>query len=391
LGGLLKINGCQNMKSYQIYLVGGAVRDALLGLPVHERDWIVVGATPQQLLAQGFKPVGKDFPVFLHPKSQEEYALARTERKVGKGYHGFECYAAQEVTLEQDLARRDLTINAIAQDENGELIDPYHGVSDLQQRLLRHVSAAFTEDPLRVLRAARFAARFAHLGFQIAPETMALMQNMSSTNELLALHPNRIWNEWQKALTTTSPWIFADVLQACGAWMILFPSLKRLAEPMYQQLAKVRLQRLIAQQASPQEYFAAWLADLEKSELDQFFKSYTIPHAYAELAHFVVKHKATAMQWETLTAPEWVTFLGQADVLRKNQRWQQFITVASTLMHERQGSASTQKMQENLLAAAQLFATVKLSTDAMSVSGKEIKVLLENKRMDIFLKEPWKI
>jgi len=161
------------------YLVGGAVRDALLGLPVKDRDWVVVGATPAEMLELGYQQVGKDFPVFLHPQSREEYALARTERKSGQGYIGFTCYAAPDVTLEQDLQRRDLTINAIAQDDAGEFIDPYDGRADLNARLLRHVSPAFNEDPLRVLRVARFAARYAHLGFRIAPETLALMRDMA--------------------------------------------------------------------------------------------------------------------------------------------------------------------------------------------------------------------
>jgi len=160
----------------KIYLVGGAVRDSLLGLPVTEQDWVVVGASPASLLEQGYQQVGKDFPVFLHPHSHEEYALARTERKSGQGYHGFSCYAAPDVTLEEDLQRRDLTINAIARSDDGTLVDPYHGQADLAARVLRHVSAAFSEDPLRVLRVARFAARFAPLGFSIAPETQALMR-----------------------------------------------------------------------------------------------------------------------------------------------------------------------------------------------------------------------
>ncbi|STR43771.1 tRNA nucleotidyltransferase [Klebsiella michiganensis] len=177
----------------KVYLVGGAVRDALLRLPVKDKDWVVVGATPQQLLDAGYQQVGRDFPVFLHPQSREEYALARTERKSGSGYTGFTCYAAADVTLEQDLLRRDLTINALAQDADGQIIDPYGGQADLRQRLLRHVSPAFSEDPLRVLRVARFAARYAHLGFRIADETMALMRAMADAGELAHLTPERVW------------------------------------------------------------------------------------------------------------------------------------------------------------------------------------------------------
>lgn len=174
----------------KIYLVGGAVRDALLGLPVKDKDWVVVGATPQEMLDAGYQQVGRDFPVFLHPQTHEEYALARTERKSGSGYTGFTCYAAPDVTLEADLQRRDLTINALARDDDGQIIDPYHGRRDLEARLLRHVSPAFGEDPLRVLRVARFAARYAHLSFRIADETLALMREMTAAGELEHLTPN---------------------------------------------------------------------------------------------------------------------------------------------------------------------------------------------------------
>ncbi|MGL5532391.1 MAG: multifunctional CCA tRNA nucleotidyl transferase/2'3'-cyclic phosphodiesterase/2'nucleotidase/phosphatase, partial [Plesiomonas shigelloides] len=201
----------------QTYLVGGAVRDQLLGLNVTERDWVVVGATPEQLLAQGYQQVGRDFPVFLHPRTHEEYALARTERKQGQGYTGFVCHAAPDVTLEQDLLRRDLTINAIAQAEDGSLTDPYGGQQDLRDRWLRHVSPAFSEDPLRVLRVARFAARFAHLGFRVAPETLALMQQISASGELTHLTAERVWKETEKALNSAAPDVYFAVLRACGA------------------------------------------------------------------------------------------------------------------------------------------------------------------------------
>ncbi|MGH8400250.1 MAG: multifunctional CCA addition/repair protein, partial [Gammaproteobacteria bacterium] len=199
------------------YLVGGAVRDRLLGLPVKERDYVVVGATPADMAARGFKPVGKDFPVFLHPESNEEYALARTERKTARGYHGFEFHAAPDVTLEDDLRRRDLTINAIAEDKHGALIDPYHGQHDLEARVLRHVSPAFAEDPVRVLRVARFAARFAPLGFRLADETLVLMRQMTDDGEVDALVAERVWQETAKALQTQTPSVFFTTLRECGA------------------------------------------------------------------------------------------------------------------------------------------------------------------------------
>ncbi len=210
------------------YLVGGAVRDQLLGRPVADRDYVVVGATPEQLLAQGYRPVGKDFPVFLHPDSGEEYALARTERKSGRGYHGFAFQTDAEVTLEQDLARRDLTINAIAMDEHGVLVDPYGGVVDLERRVLRHVSPAFVEDPVRLLRVARFAARFASLGFQVAEETMALMREMVRNGEVDHLVAERVWGETRKALTEARPSAFVRTLRHCGALAVLFPELDAL-------------------------------------------------------------------------------------------------------------------------------------------------------------------
>ena len=206
-----------------VYLVGGAVRDALLGLPVSDRDWVVVGGSAEHLLSQGYQPVGQDFPVYLHPDTHEEYALARTERKSGHGYKGFTVSADPSTTLEEDLMRRDLTVNAIAQDSTGRLIDPYGGVADLNNRLLRHISAAFAEDPLRVLRVARFAARFHHLGFRIAPETVALMTQMTQGGALQYLVAERVWQETSRALSEPSPWVYLDTLRACGALAILMP------------------------------------------------------------------------------------------------------------------------------------------------------------------------
>jgi tRNA nucleotidyltransferase (CCA-adding enzyme) len=212
----------------QTYLVGGAVRDKLLGRAAGDRDYVVVGALPEDLLARGYRPVGRDFPVFLHPETGEEYALARTERKSGRGYHGFVFQADANVTLEQDLARRDLTINAIAEDAQGVLTDPFGGVRDIAVRVLRHVSPAFAEDPVRVLRTARFAARFAPLGFTVAPETMTLMQQMVRDGEIDHLVPERVWAETRKALGEAQPSAFLRVLRECGALAVLFPEVDAL-------------------------------------------------------------------------------------------------------------------------------------------------------------------
>ncbi|MCL1860616.1 MAG: multifunctional CCA addition/repair protein [Proteobacteria bacterium] len=208
------------------YLVGGTVRDALLGLPVKDRDWVVVGETPEAMLARGFRPVGRDFPVFLHPETREEYALARTERKSGRGYTGFVCHTAPDVTLEEDLSRRDLTINAIAREADGALIDPYGGAGDLEAKVLRHVGPAFTEDPLRVLRTARFAARLPD--FSLAPETLSLMRSMSESGELDHLTPERVWKELSRGLMEERPSRMFHILRECGALVCILPELDRL-------------------------------------------------------------------------------------------------------------------------------------------------------------------
>ena len=212
----------------KVFLVGGAVRDRLLGRQPHEHDYVVVGATPDEMIALGYRPVGKDFPVFLHPATGEQYALARTERKTGPGYYGFETRFSPDVTLDDDLGRRDLTINAMARDEDGTLVDPHGGRGDIEARVLRHVSASFVEDPLRVLRVARFAARFAPLGFAVAPETMELMRSIVASGEMSALVPERVWVETERALGEDRPTVYFEVLRDCGALAVLFPEIAAL-------------------------------------------------------------------------------------------------------------------------------------------------------------------
>ena len=216
------------MARMKIFLVGGAVRDRLLGRQPHEHDYVVVGSTPDELIALGYRPVGKDFPVFLHPATGEQYALARTERKTGPGYYGFETRFSPDVTLEDDLARRDLTINAMAQDADGTLVDPHGGRGDIETRVLRHVSPAFVEDPLRVLRVARFAARFAPLGFSVAPQTMQLMRSIVGSGEMTALVPERVWVETERALGEDRPAVYFEVLRDCGALAAVFPEIAAL-------------------------------------------------------------------------------------------------------------------------------------------------------------------
>jgi tRNA nucleotidyltransferase (CCA-adding enzyme) len=249
----------------QKYLVGGAVRDHLLSLPVHEQDWVVVGSTPQEMLSLGFRQVGKDFPVFLHPESAEEYALARTERKSGKGHKGFQVFSSPEITLEEDLLRRDLTINAIAQDENGNLIDPYGGLDDIKNRILRHISPAFSEDPLRVLRVARFAARFWHLGFTIDAKTLELMTSISHSDELEQLSKERIWQETKLALDTAHPEIYLLILLHVGALEKIAPSLN---DALQTKLALLRLPKL--RNISNYEFRYTGLVMLASEEQDIF-------------------------------------------------------------------------------------------------------------------------
>lgn len=274
----------------KIYLVGGAVRDRALGLPVTERDWVVVGATPDAMQAKGFRPVGKDFPVFLHPETGEEYALARTERKTGKGYHGFSFHAAADVTLEEDLQRRDLTINAMARDEDDNLVDPLNAMGDLKARKLRHVSDAFVEDPLRVLRVARFAARFHWLGFRVAEETRRLMTAIASRGELEHLTPERVWKETERALMEDRPDVFFRVLDECHALAHVFPelhALKDVPQPAahHPEVDTFKHQLLCLQQAARLELplaarFAVLVHDLGKGETPEEEWPQHIAHEY---------------------------------------------------------------------------------------------------------------
>lgn len=310
-----------------VYLVGGAVRDELLNRPVTERDWVVVGATPKEMLNKGYQQVGKDFPVFLHPKTKEEYALARTERKSGSGYTGFVCYAAPDVTLEQDLIRRDLTVNAIARDKSGNIIDPYHGVADIQARTLRHVSEAFSEDPLRVFRVARFAARYAYLGFTVADETISLMRNMADSGELAFLTAERVWKESIRALGENNPDVYFHVLEQAKALGDWFPELVPSLDGNY-----ARLQRAASAQVSDDIRWALLFADVSPEHTETLCERVKAPNKYAELARLVSRFSKDFSN--SNTAGDWLALCNHCDAWRKPERFADFIA-ACTIINDR--------------------------------------------------------
>lgn len=348
------------------YLVGGAVRDKLLGLPTKDRDWVVTGTTPDEMINKGFTPVGKDFPVFLHPKTHEEYALARTERKTAAGYHGFQFHADSNVTLEQDVKRRDLTINALAEDEDGNLIDLVNGQQDIQDKVLRHVSPAFAEDPVRILRIARFAARFSPLGFRVANSTMKLMKDMVKAGEVDALVPERVWQEMAKALTEPAPDVFIEVLRECGALKVLFPEIDRLfgvPQPVkYHPEVDTGIHTLmVLQQAcllsnDPVVRFAALTHDLGKGTTPKnilphhydheergyhlvvdLCKRYKIPNEYRQLAEVTTRyhthiHRAFEEKPKTL-----LKVLNKTDAFRKPERFEKFLLACIADSHGRPG------------------------------------------------------
>ena len=301
--------------SMKIYLVGGAVRDKLLGLPVKERDWVVVGATPQEMLQKRFKKVGRDFPVFLHPKTHEEYALARTERKTGKGYTDFVCYSDPKVTLAEDLKRRDLTINAIAEDLDGKIIDPYNGSKDLKKHILRHVSPAFAEDPVRILRIARFAARFGD--FKIHIETNKLMQAMLANGEVDALVPERVWQELERVLSEQYPERFFVVLKNCQVLLKLFPQIAT-----HLPACKKALKKAVILSKESVVRFAAMMFNLDKLEINTLCKKYRVPNSYKELSLLVIKLKNEAQKLSK-DAGGLVTLLEHSDAYRRIDRLKQ--------------------------------------------------------------------
>ncbi|MFT4861835.1 MAG: tRNA nucleotidyltransferase (CCA-adding enzyme) [Pseudohongiellaceae bacterium] len=363
------------------YLVGGAVRDSLLNLPIKDKDYVVVGAEPAELLAAGYTQVGKGFPVFLHPTSKQEFALARLERKTAPGHTGFELIFSKDVTLEEDLSRRDLTINAIAQTETGELIDPYGGQQDIQAKLLRHVSPAFIEDPLRVLRVARFAARFAHLGFTVAPQTLALMQEISRSGEIQLLPKERLWSEIELAMKAATPAAFVSTLKDCGALEIILPEVMCLfgvPQPAkyhpevdtglhillcLEQAAKltpdpvVRYAVLVHDVGKGITDRAKWPSHaghetLGRDLLDGINKRLKVPNEYAALAAMVCEHHTKMHRALELKPSSIVSLLEALDGFRRPERFEKFLLACEADARGRTGLEERVYPQHNYLRSA---------------------------------------
>ena len=361
----------------QVYLVGGAVRDGLLGLPVRERDWVVVGATPPELEAQGYRPVGRDFPVFLHPGTGEEYALARVERKTGPGYRGFVTGPSADVTLEQDLQRRDLTVNAMARASDGTLIDPYEGRADLEARLLRHVSPAFSEDPVRILRVARFLARFAPLGFRVAPGTLALMRAMVAAGEAQALVPERVWKELERALGEPEPARAFEVLQECGALAVLAPRLAdALARDAPATLAPLRA--AVASGLSPAQRWAALVAPLGEAAAEALALELHAPNEFRELAAAAARLLGlpAGRATEPLSATDRLACYERCDALRRPERFEAALTAAA------QSSPALAAHSAPLLAGLARIRTLRLDEQELrTLAGPAIAARLRELRL----------
>jgi len=401
----------------EIYLVGGCVRDQLLGLQTKDRDWVVVGASPEEMLKQNYRQVGKDFPVFLHPTTNEEYALARTERKTGPGYSGFSFHASADVTIEEDLVRRDLTINAIALSDDDQLIDPFNGQADLDAKLLRHVSPAFVEDPVRILRVARFAARFADLGFSIADETQQLMSEMVSNGEVDTLVPERVWQETMRALSEKTPTKYFEVLRECGALAKLFPEIDQLwgvpqPEKHHPEIdTGVHTMMVLTQSVKlsddPKVRFAALVHDLGKGItpkeewpkhiaheergvplVEALCDRYKIPNDFRELAIIVTRyhlhyHRAAELRDETF-----LKTLESLDAFRRPDRFELFLLACEADSRGRTGyedkSYEQPSIYRNVFKAAKSINAKELV--AQGFKGKEIKDKLAKQRIDIIKK-----
>jgi tRNA nucleotidyltransferase (CCA-adding enzyme) len=397
----------------QVYLVGGAVRDELLGIPVRERDWVVVGARPGELEKLGYVSVGREFPVFLHPETKEEHALARLESKVAPGYRGFTTRFSEDVTLEEDLRRRDLTVNAIARDASGRLIDPHGGEKDLKARILRHVSEAFVEDPVRILRVARFAARFGDRGFTIAPETMELMRGMVASGEVDALVPERVWQETERALGESRPELFFETLRACGALQVIFPEIAALdgvpQPPRWHPEIDTGIHVMLALKAavrlgaSTPVRFAVLMHDLGKAatprerwpshhgheeagvvRIETLAARLRVPKDYADLAVLTARHHGLVHRALELRPATMFELLEKTDAVRRPERFRALLIACEADARGRTGLEDRPYPQGDLLRCAQeLIAAISLSEEERTgLAGNAIKERLREKRLE---------
>ena len=401
----------------EVYLVGGAVRDEQLGLPVKERDWCVVGATPEELLSKGYRQVGKGFPVFLHPETNEEHALARTERKTGAGYHGFEFQTSPDVTLEADLSRRDLTINAMARDADGNLIDPFDGMADLENRVLRHISDAYSEDPVRILRTAKFKARFAGFGFELAGETLDLMTQMVSDGEADSLQADRVWQETEAALAGPNPHLYFQVLRDCGALAVVFPELDALfgvpQPPQWHPEIDCGLHALMVLEQSAKlsddvaVRFAALVHDLGKATtakeklpshpgherrsvklVNKMSKRLPVPRACRELGVLVAEYHAHCHRAFELRPQTILKLLKEIDAFRRPERFQKFLLACEADARGRTGFEDKPYPQAAYLErAGKKAGRVKADQEAeTATNGAAIGAEIDKKRLEAIKK-----
>ena len=347
----------------EVYLVGGAVRDRFLGLPIKEKDWCVVGSSPEEMKKRGYQSVGKDFPVFLHPETKEEYALARTERKIKPGYHGFDFNTSKNVTLLEDLKRRDLSINAMAIDKNDNLIDPYNGLDDINQKKLRHVSKAFDEDPVRVLRTAKFAARFYQLGFSVHGDTQKIMKSISDDGELDHLVSDRVWKEMEQVLSGNDPHVFFITLQNCGALIRLFPELYINKDTKIKHGFNT-LEKIANHSYDPAINFSAFIYDIERAKtsdddemqinfqetLDSLKKRLPIPRRFSEVSSIFIKYKNILDQAESLEAKSILELLEDSDAFRRTERFNIVLDAYSILDTEKKNQNMFKKIAKIIVA-----------------------------------------
>ncbi|MFD2167931.1 hypothetical protein ACFSJY_16880 [Thalassotalea euphylliae] len=375
-----------DLSSLSVFLVGGAVRDTLLNHPVVERDYLVVGSTPEQMKRLGFTQVGKDFPVFLHPQTKEEYALARTERKKGKGYTGFECYAEPDVTIEQDLMRRDLTVNAMAQSHHGDIIDPYGGKEDLKAKVLRHVSPAFEEDPLRVLRVARFAARYTQYGFTVANETKALMEKIALSGELSALSAERIWKEFERAISEPNPEVFITLLHETKALTAIISAISTSVINIQEVTsALVRVAQLTKDADIRFAVFVNQLIDStapndQESALNAILSQLKVPNAPKLLTQKTWQLHEQIVNLPSQSPRESLTFFEQADIYRKPELLDNIILATRGL----NGDCLPSELVNSLKNTAHLLRDV-VATEYVKqgVKGKAIKEAMDRERVKI--------